>query len=100
MKLTPLFDNVVIRRDEAPAKIGNIHLPDAAKEKEKLHFGVVVARGDGKEVYEGGGWVLSPMRVKVGDRVVFAPYTGNEVKVGDEMLWIFPQESILAVVGK
>ncbi|MFH1045480.1 MAG: co-chaperone GroES [Candidatus Omnitrophota bacterium] len=94
-KIQPLGDRVLLKVLEAESKTkGGIVLPDTAKEKPQE--GEVVAVGKGKATDEGK---LAPLEVKVGDRVLFAKYSGTEVtaKDGQEYL-IVKEEDILAFV--
>ncbi|UCB56540.1 MAG: co-chaperone GroES [Candidatus Omnitrophota bacterium] len=93
--IQPLGDRVLLKVLEAESKTkGGIVLPDTAKEKPQE--GEVVAVGKGK-ASEGGA--IKPLEVKVGDKVLFAKYSGTEVvtKEGDEYL-IVKEEDILAVI--
>lgn len=95
MKIHPLGDRVVVKPLEAEAKTkGGIVLPDTAKEKPQE--GEVVAVGKGKVLDNGSVYALE---VKVGDKVLYGKYTGNEIttKDGDELL-IMREEDILAIV--
>ncbi len=95
MNIQPLADRVVIKPLEAESKTkGGIVLPDTAKEKPQE--GKVVAVGKGR-VLENGS-VQSP-EVKVGDKVLYGKYSGNEIttKDGDELL-IMKEEDILAIL--
>ena len=95
MKIRPLQDRVLVKRlEEEPEKTkGGIIIPDTAKEKPQQ--GKVVAVGKGK-VNEDGK--VTPLDVRVGDRVLFGKYAGSEVKIdGDEHL-IMREEDILGVV--
>ncbi|MBM3246232.1 MAG: co-chaperone GroES [Candidatus Omnitrophica bacterium] len=95
MNIQPLADRVVIKPLEAENKTkGGIVLPDMAKEKPQE--GRVVAVGKGK-VLENGS-VHAP-EVKVGDKVLYGKYSGNEIttKEGEELL-IMREEDILAIV--
>ena len=95
MDIKPLGDRVVIKTLEAENKTkGGIVLPDTAKEKPQE--GKVVAVGKGK-VLENGA--IHPLEVKVGDKVLYGKYTGNEIttKEGEELL-IMKEEDILAIV--
>jgi chaperonin GroES len=95
MNMQPLGDRVVIKPLEAEGKTkGGIVLPDTAKEKPQE--GKVVAVGKGK-ILENG--TLQPPEVKVGDRVLYAKYSGSEVttKEGEELL-ILKEEDILAII--
>jgi chaperonin GroES len=95
MNIQPLGDRVVIKPLEAESKTkGGIVLPDTAKEKPQE--GKVVAVGKGK-VLENGS--LQAPEVKVGDKVLYGKYSGNEIttKNGEELL-IMREEDILAIV--
>lgn len=93
-KLRPLHDRVVIRRiAEEEAKVGNLYIPDTAKEKPQE--GEVIAVGDGR-ILEDGRRV--PLDLAVGERVLFGKYSGTEVKVGDEELLIMRESEVLGVV--
>src|ERR1700675_4524897 len=91
VNVTPLHDRILIARLEAKevAKSGII-IPDTAKEKPQE--GEVVAVGLGK--IEKGQRV--PIDVKVGDRILFGKYTGNEINVDDREYLILREEEILA----
>ncbi len=95
MKIQPLGDRVVVKPLEAEAKTkGGIVLPDTAKEKPQE--GEVVAVGKGKVLDSGA---VQALEVKVGDRVLYGKYSGNEItsKDGQELL-IMREEDILAVI--
>jgi chaperonin GroES len=95
MKLQPLGDRVVIKPLEAEEKTrGGIVLPDTAKEKPQE--GKVVAVGKGRVLDNG---TLQAPEVKVGDKVLYGKYSGNEIttKEGDELL-IMREEDILAII--
>lgn len=95
MEIKPLGDRVVVKPLEAEAKTkGGILLPDTAKEKPQE--GKVVAVGKGK-VLENGN--IQPPEVKVGDKVLYGKYSGNEIttKDGEELL-IMREEDILAII--
>lgn len=95
MDMKPLGDRVVVKPLEAESKTkGGIVLPDTAKEKPQE--GRVVAVGKGK-VLENGS-VQAP-EVKVGDKVLYGKYSGNEIttKEGEELL-IMREEDILAII--
>ncbi len=95
MEIKPLGDRIVIKPLEAETKTkGGIVLPDTAKEKPQE--GKVVAVGKGKTLDNG---TVQPLEVKVGDKVLYGKYTGNEIttKEGEELL-IMREEDILAIV--
>lgn len=80
MTLKPLGDRIVIKViDDAEKTQGGIFIPDSAKEKPQK--GEVVAVGPGKTLDSGN---KEDMEVKIGDKVLYAKYSGTDVKV--EML--------------
>lgn len=92
--IKPLGERIVVKvKEKDMTTASGIVLPDTAKEKPQE--GEVVAVGGGK-VLESGK--VAPMEVKVGDRVLFAKYSGNEVKVDDVDYLIIRQSDILAVL--
>jgi len=94
MNIAPLFDNVLIRPVEAETKTASgIILPDSVKEKPQM--GVVMAVGAGKVGPKGD---KHPMVVKVGQKVMYKKWGGNEIKVAGEEWTLVSQEDILAVV--
>ena len=97
MEIKPLGDRIVVKVLEAETKSkGGIVLPDTAKEKPQE--AKVVAVGKGKVLEN--GTVAAP-EVKVGDKVIFGKYSGNEITTKDgEDLLILREEDILAIVKK
>ena len=94
MKLTPLGDNVVVKRLESEARTaGGIVLPDAAKEKPQQ--GRVLSVGDGRLLKDGSR--TSP-EVQEGDRVLFSTWAGTEIKVAGEEVLILKEDDILAIM--
>lgn len=93
MKLVPLGDRVVLKQCEAEETTkSGIILAGTAQEKPQEAEVVAVGPGgnvDGKEV---------TMQVKVGDKVIYSKYAGNEVKLDGEEYIIVKQNDILAVV--
>lgn len=81
MSFRPLHDRVLVRRVEA---------------EEKPAEGEIVAVGTGARAENG---TITPMDVKVGDRVLFGKWSGTEVKVGGEDLLIMKESDILGVVA-
>lgn len=95
MEIKPLGDRVVVQPLEAENKSkGGIVLPDTAKEKPQE--GKVIAVGKGKILDSG---TLQALEVKVGDKVLYGKYSGNEIttKDGQELL-IMREEDILAII--
>jgi chaperonin GroES len=96
MKLRPLHDRVIVKRLEEERKTASgIVIPDTVAEKPDQ--GEILAVGPGKKNEEGK---LSPVDVKVGDKVLFGKYAGTTVKVDGEELLVMREEDIMAVVAK
>lgn len=94
MKIKPLHDRVLIKRVEATTKTaGGIIIPDTAKEKPSE--GIVEAVGNGFRAEDGK---IVPMSVKEGDKVLFAKWSGTEVKVNGEDRVIIKESEILGVI--
>lgn len=93
MSVKPLGDRVLVKPLAAEAKTASgIVLPDTAKEKPQQ--GEVLAVGSGK-LLENGQKVA--LEVKVGDKVIYSKYAGNEIKIeGDECI-ILNERDILAI---
>jgi len=94
MNIKPLFDHVLIEpiKEEEKTKSG-ILLPSTV-EKERPEEGRVIATGPGLEK---AGKVI-PMKVKVGDKVLFAKYGLTEIKIEDKEYLMAKQADILAIV--
>ena len=96
MKIRPLQDRIIVKRIEEETKTaGGIIIPDSAKEKPQE--GKVVAVGNGKVNDDGS---VTPLEVKVGDRVLFGKYSGSEIKMDGEEHMIMREDDILGVVVK
>ncbi|MCX7094584.1 MAG: co-chaperone GroES [Methylobacter sp.] len=95
MKIRPLHDRVIVKRvDEETTTPGGILLPGSAAEKPSQ--GVILAVGNGKPLDNG---TVRALEVKVGDKVLFGKYSGNEVKVDGEELIVMREEDIMGVLG-
>lgn len=94
-KLVPVSNKILVKRD-APESVtaGGIHIPENSKDKPTT--GVVVACGPGF-VSEDTGHV-TPCSVKVGDRIMFSVYAGNEVRVGEDTLSLMSDREVQAIV--
>jgi chaperonin GroES len=94
MKIRPLHDRVIVKRlDQERQTASGIVIPDSAAEKPDQ--GEVLAVGSGKILEDGR---LSPLAVKVGDRVLFGKYAGQTVKVSGEEQLVLREEDIMGVV--
>ncbi len=89
MKIKPLDDRLVLEvLEEAETQTASgIIIPDSAKEKPQM--GKVVAVGTDEDLQE---------KVKEGDRVLFAKYGGEEIKLNDREYKIVQRADVLAIV--
>jgi chaperonin GroES len=95
MKLRPLDDRLVVKPIEREDVTNSgIVLPDTAKEKPQE--GLVEAAGTGRLLDNGA---RLPMEVKVGDRVLYARYAGNEFKLEDIEYLVLSEKDVLAVIS-
>ncbi len=95
LNLRPLADRVIVEpleREETTS--GGILLPETAKEKPQE--GKILAVGPGR--WDEDGKKRVPLEVSVDDRVVYAKYSGTEIKLGDKKLLILGEKDILAVI--
>ena len=94
-QIRPLGDRILVRplkREEVTK--GGIVLPDTAQEKPQE--GEVLAAGPGRMTDDGK---RLEMEVKRGERIIYAKYAGNELKIGDEELLILRDSDVLAVLN-
>ncbi len=95
MKIRPLHDRVIVKRvEEETTSAGGIVLPGSATEKPSE--GEVLAVGNGKLLDNGE---IRALEVKVGDKVLFGKYSGNEVKVDGDELIVMREEDIMGILG-
>jgi len=87
-KIKPLGDNVLVKvkKQEKRTKSG-IVLPDTADD-EKPQIGEIISIGDDEK----------KIKVKIGQNIIFAKYSGSEIKIDNEEYLILKSEDILAVV--
>ncbi|MCL4522235.1 MAG: co-chaperone GroES [Firmicutes bacterium] len=86
MQVQPLGDRVLVKLVQEQEKTqGGIFIPDTAKDRPQT--GLVVAVGDGEEV-----------KVKAGQKVLFAKFSGTEIKIDNEDHLILAVDDVLAVV--
>ena len=95
MKIRPLHDRVIVKRlDNERKTASGIVIPENAAEKPDQ--GEVLAVGPGK-LDDSGKRV--PVDVKVGDRVLFGKYAGQNVKVDGDELLVMREEDIMGVIA-
>ena len=94
MTFRPLHDRVLVRRIESDEKTaGGIIIPDTAKEKPQE--GEVIAVGPGARDESGK---LTPLDVKVGDRILFGKWSGTDIRLNGEDLLIMKESDVMGVV--
>ncbi len=93
-KLVPLADKLVLRPivQEEVLSSGLV-VPDTAREKPNQ--GEVIAVGPGRRDDNGA---IIPMDVAVGDRVLYAKYTGQEIKIENEEYIVLSERDLLCKV--
>lgn len=94
MNFQPLHDRVLVERLEEENKTkSGIIIPDTAKEKPME--GRVIAIGSGIKDEKGN---VSPLDVKVGNKILFAKWGGTEVKLDDKEYLIMKESDILGII--
>lgn len=95
MKVRPLHDRILVRRvEEGETKVGNLIIPDTAKEKpQRAH---VVAVGSGR-ILDNGQRV--PPALKAGDEVLVGKWSGTEVKIEGKEYLILKEDEVLGILG-
>ena len=96
MSFRPLQDRVLLKRVREEEKTkGGIIIPDTAKEKPQE--GKVVAVGNGAILKDGS---VRKLEVKAGDTVLFAKYSGNDIKIDGVDHLIMREDDVLGVIEK
>ena len=94
MNIRPLYDRIVVKRiDEKETSRNGIIIPDSAQEKPQE--GEVLAIGNGKRLEEGSQVAID---LKVGDRILFGKYSGNETKLDGTEFIIMREDEVFAVL--
>ena len=94
MKIRPLYDRIVVKRiDEQETTRSGIIIPDSAQQKPQE--AEVIAVGHGKRLEDG---TLVALDVKVGDRILFGKYSGNDIRLDGEEYLIMREDDVLGVL--
>jgi len=93
MGIKPLSDRVLLKPLEEEQRVGNIIIPDTAKEKPQR--GEIVETGPGKTLDD----KRVELEVKKGDKVLYSKYAGTEVKIDNEDYLILREADILAIIA-
>ena len=93
IKFKPASDRVLVKPEAAGDEktVSGIIIPDTAR-KEKPERGIIVAVGPGKRGDDGK---VTPIAFKVGDKVMFAKYSEQEITLGDEEYYIIKESDIV-----
>jgi chaperonin GroES len=94
MKFQPLHDRVLVERLDQESKTeSGIIIPDTAKEKPMQ--GRIIEVGAGSRDEKGN---ITPLDVKVGDKVLFAKWGGTEVKLKNKEYLVMKESDILGII--
>jgi len=93
MNLQPLDDRVLVEPIDEEEKVGSLIIPDTVKEKPMV--GIIKAIGNDFELKQGKS--LKEL-LKVGDKVLFGKYAGQEFKIGGKKHLVIKREDLLAIV--
>jgi chaperonin GroES len=97
LKLRPLGDRVIVEPLEQEEKTASgILLPETAKDRPQE--GLIVAVGPGR--WDEDGKKRIEMEVARGDKIVFAKYSGSEIKLDEKKYLIMGEKDVLAVLEK
>jgi chaperonin GroES len=93
-KIIPLADRLVVKNIQAEETLASgLVIPDTAKEKPQQ--GEVIAVGPGRLDEKG---VRIPMEVGVGDRILYAKYSGNDIKLDQTDYLVLSEKDVLAKI--
>ena len=96
MKLKPLHDRVLVKREEQDTKsAGGIIIPDTVQEKPME--GKVIAVGSGTRSEDGK---VTPLDVKAGDKILFGKWSDTEVTIDGDELIIMKESDIMGIITK
>lgn len=94
MNVRPLYDRIVVKRiEEEESTLNGIVIPDSAREKPQQ--GEILAIGHGKRLKDGK---LVALDVQAGDRILFAKYSGNEIKLEGIEYIIMREDDVLGIL--
>ena len=100
MKLKPLYEKIVVTIDDKQEVVSNTGLSytkNMSISSNTTMVGKVVAVGDGRLMSDG---TLVPLKVKVGDRVLFSKIQGESYNDGENDYTILSEQSIMAILGE
>src|ERR1039457_6050568 len=86
---------VLIRPEKDPERIGSIHVPNQARDRDMPQIGTVLAIG-GRLLLKSG--LLVEPEFKVGDKVLFRKFTGTLIEIEGERLVYTKIHEVLCVL--
>jgi chaperonin GroES len=96
--VTPLDDRLLVQLSEKERMTaGGLYIPDTVADVSGNLHGVIVSVGRGRMDKKGH---IHPLDVKLGDRIVFAQYSGSKIEIQNENLLILRESEVLGVVSK
>ncbi|QLY25020.1 co-chaperone GroES [Bdellovibrio sp. KM01] len=97
--VTPLDDRLIVQTSgsDRMSASGLLYIPDTVADVSGNLHGTVVSVGRGHVNKKGH---LTPMELKVGDKVVFSQYSGSKIKLKNEDLVILRETEVMGVVEK
>lgn len=95
IQFVPLYDRVMIKALDGDREVEGVILPDTAREEHKA--GTVVAVGEG---YVSDRGDVRPLRLKVGDSVLFGPYAGIPIQVGGTEFLVMREGEVTGTIRK
>lgn len=95
MRVKPILDRLIVKKDD-PMTVsqGGVVIPEQAQER--VTRGTILAIGPGKHAEKTG--VFIPTCLEVGTKILFHPYAGSELKVGNESYYNMPESDVWAVI--
>jgi chaperonin GroES len=94
MKITPLYDKVLIQKIKEEKENTEIYIPESSQEKPNI--GLVIETGSGRSDY--GQFI--PLITSKGDKVIYAKFSGTEIKFEDKEYLIIRENDILAIISE
>jgi len=92
----PLQDQVAVLPDPQPVMYGSLYLPDNTRVTSATKSGTVVRVGKGKQTPKGP----IAVQLKVGDRVVFGEFAGQEFVIGTKRFLVMKEEEVIGVLSE
>jgi chaperonin GroES len=94
MNFRPMLDRILVDCDPLEARtVSGFFIPDAVADA--VNRGTVVAVGPGQPRRDG---VVVPVGIGVGERVLFAPGSGQKVTVSGQDYLVLREEEVVAIL--